>query len=123
MKAPAKLHPPTQAPRQTFLVDQQPLEATVGSICIAVHVQSDELPAGLSVGTSSEDSMPLVDSKCRVTLPRSFDSSLETVTLRFFSADGEQLAEMQVSTLDGDYRVQTIEVDSGLTVLAETTRL
>ena len=124
--APARAQPPAPAPVHTFLIDQQPLaklsEAPAHSITVSVQVQADEVPAGLSVGTSLADAVALVDGKCRLVLPEDFDASLETATLLFFSAAGEQVAEMQVSTLDGDYRVVTVSAEGQLTVLAETTR-
>ncbi len=99
------------------------LEATGGTICISIQIQQDEVPTGLSVGTSLEDAVAVADSRCQVRLPKTFDASLETATLCFFDEDGDRVAEMQVSTLDGDYRVHTLTINSQLTVLAETSRL
>lgn len=102
---------------------QNSLKATGGTICISIHIQADEVPTGLSVGTSLEDAAAVVDSRCQVLLPKTFDASQETITLCFFDEDGERVAELQVSTLDGDYRVHTLTINSQLTVLAETSRL
>lgn len=124
--APARAQPQAASPVQTFLVDQQthqqPTTAAASGIIISIHIQSDEVPKGLCVGTSLEHAVALVDAKCSLVLPADFDASLETATLRFYTAAGEEAAEMQVSTLDGDYRVLTVPVEGQLTVLAETTR-